>query len=176
MVGAVVLQVANLLAAHDIEDLRAAIAARRDELTIMTEADAAHDALMRQIVHKIHIEPPRHARIEDRVPIFASALEMRWKLVRFEVRELVADALELGAGVLEVGSDLLVRVRRRRGTGDAGGTWIRVGGDLLGCGRPAKAAATETRFTWSWRSCWLRWLWVACRACQRFELAIPSRD
>jgi hypothetical protein len=161
LVNAIVLQVADLLSSIHIEYLRTTIAASRDKATIMAETNAAYNALMREIVHKIDIKPTWHARVENGMPVFALALEMWWKLVRFEIGELVADAFKFGVRVLEVYCDLGVRVRWWGRTSDARRTWIRVGLVLLGSCRSAEAASTDARaFTWTWRSSGLGCLWT----------------
>ena len=77
----VVLQMADLLARRDIEDLRRAITARSHESPIMAEAHTAHHALVREIEHQLHVQTTRDARVEDGVPVLALALEVRRELL-----------------------------------------------------------------------------------------------
>lgn len=146
----VVLQMTDLLPRRHVEDLRAAIAARRHEPPVVAEAHTADHALMGQVVHQIHVQTAVHARVEDGVPVLALALEVRWQLLWLKLRELVADLLELGMGVLEVGRDLLVLVWGWGWAGDVWRAWIRVRLALLGC-----CWATET----GWADAWLAWAW-----------------
>lgn len=104
----------NLLPVGDIEDLRAAIAAGRDKSAIMAEAHAAHHARVRQIVDQLDVQPPLNARVEHSMPVLALALQVRWKLLGHQLRERVSNHLKLCVGVLEIGSDLRIRHRRRR--------------------------------------------------------------
>lgn len=112
-----ILQMADLLTGIDIEDLRRPVAAGGDIATIMAEAHAADDTLVRKVVEKVHIKLAVYARVEHRMPILALALQMRWELLRVKLGELVADLLKLRLSVLEVRRELLVLWRRWRRTG-----------------------------------------------------------
>lgn len=82
---AVVLKMAHLLTRVDIEDLRASIAAGGHESAVMAEAHTANNALVRQVVHQVHIQPAVHARVEDRMPVIALSLEVRGELIWFQL-------------------------------------------------------------------------------------------
>ena len=85
LISIIILQMAHLISGINVKDLRTAIAACGNKSSIMTEADAAHYALMRKIVHQVDIKSPVHTRIEHSVPVITLFLEMRWKFVRLEV-------------------------------------------------------------------------------------------
>jgi hypothetical protein len=105
LVSVIVLQMANLRSSNDIEDLSASVAASGNRSSIVREADTAHYTLMGKIMHQLYIQTALHTRIrvEDSMPIFALTLEMRWELLWLVVAQLIANALEIGLGVLEVG-------------------------------------------------------------------------
>lgn len=155
-----VLQVRDLLAGLDVVDLRAAVATRRYKPSVLAEANAAYHALMSQVVHQLDVQPPLHARVEDGMPVISDVLQVRWELLGVEVRQLVADALELGRAVLEIDAQGSVGVRVlvwwRRRTSHCGRAWIRVGLVLLGRGWSAEAATTKARVTWAGRGRRLR--------------------
>ena len=103
-----VLQVADLLARCDVEDLRRPIAASGYEAPVLAEAHAAHYALVREVEDKLHVKSTVHTRVEDSVPVLALSLEVQWQLLRVQLAELVADLLQLRVSVLEVRRNLLV--------------------------------------------------------------------
>ena len=72
---------AHLLTRVDIEDLRASIAAGGHKSAVMAEAHTANHALVRQVVHQIHIQPAVHARVEYRMPVVALSLKVRRELI-----------------------------------------------------------------------------------------------
>lgn len=150
----------HLLAALDIVDLRAAIAARGDEPTILAEAHAADHALVRKVVDQLDVQPSLHSRVEHRVPVLSHSLQVGRKLLGVEIGQLVADALQLGRAILEVDTQRRIRIRmlirRRCRTSHSWRAWIRVGLVLLGCGWPAEAATTKARVTWARRGRRLR--------------------
>lgn len=134
-----ILQMTDLLAGINVEDLRAAIAPGRHILTIIAEANTAHNTLVGKVVNQLNVKRAALAGVEDSMPIFTLALEMWWELIGFEVGELVTDLVELGASVLEVRRDLRVRVWWRGVACESavGRTWIRVGLCLMGSGGSA---------------------------------------
>lgn len=144
-----VLEMCDLLSGPDIVDLRTPVATRSDEASISAESDAANHTLMGQVVNQLNVQSPLHARIEHRMPVIARPLEVRWQLLRVEVGELVADAVQLGSGVLEVDSELHVRVLvlrwRWRGSSNSRRTWEWVGLVLLRRFWSAETSATKTR-------------------------------
>lgn len=87
LVRVAVLQVTDLLATHDIEDLCAAIAACCHIASVMAETNTAYHALMCEIVHEIDIKATLDAwvRIEHRVPIVSLPFQMRRKLLQLVV-------------------------------------------------------------------------------------------
>ena len=85
LTGVSILQVADLLSSVHIEDLGTAIATSGNVAAVIAETNTAHNTLMCKIVHQINIESARCTRVVDGVPVFAYALEMRWKLLRVEV-------------------------------------------------------------------------------------------
>ena len=153
---------ANLLSSVDIKNLRTAVAPRRYESAVMAEANAAHHALVCEIVHEVNIKPAWHAWVENCVPVLALALEVRWELVRLEIRQLISDAVKVRVGVLEVCGDLSIRIGRWRWARNArrARIWVRL--TLLRSCRSTEAT-TDAWLTWARRSGWRRWLWaVAC--------------
>ena len=85
LISVVIRKMTDLLSTVHIEDLCATVATSSNKLAILTEANTAHHALMRQIMHQIDVKAARHTRIEYSVPIIASALEVWWKLIRIVV-------------------------------------------------------------------------------------------
>jgi hypothetical protein len=85
-IGAGILQVADLLTGPHVEDLGTAIAACCDVLSVVAEANAAHNTLMGKIVNEVNFESAAFSRVVDRMPVFTLALEVWWKLFRVEVR------------------------------------------------------------------------------------------
>ena len=136
---------ADLLTGIDIEDLRRPVAAGGDIATIMAEAHAADDTLVRKVVEKVHIKLAVYARVEHRMPILALALQMRWELLRVKLGELVADLLKLRLSVLEVRRELLVLWRRWRRTGTTRRSWVWVRLALL---RSRWTTKTRRAYTW----------------------------
>jgi hypothetical protein len=72
-----ILQMADLVATADIKDLRRAIAACRNEATIMAEAHATDNTLMSKIVHQLDVQPTVHTWVEDGMPVLTLALQVR---------------------------------------------------------------------------------------------------
>lgn len=162
LLGVVILQVADLLARVHVKDLRAAVTSSRDVIAVRAEANTTHHALMREIVYQVNIEPTDHPGVEDRMPILTLPLQMWWKLVWVEFRQLVADLIQLSPRVLKVGSYLLISVGRR-GRTDVGGRRPGIGGRLGLMGSRGAAdvwRASEPRLTWARRSGLLRRLWA----------------
>lgn len=83
---AVVLKMAHLFPRVDIEDLRASIAAGGHESPVVAEAHTTDYALVRKVVHQIHVQSAVHTRVEDRMPVIALSLEMRRELIRLQLR------------------------------------------------------------------------------------------
>lgn len=150
----------DLLTGLNVVDLSTAIAARRHEAPILTEPNTANHALMRKVVHQLDVKPPRHTGIEDRMPVLSNSLHMRRELLRIEVTQLIADALQVSRAILEVDAErgiaVLVLIRRRCRASDCGRAWERVGLVLLGSSWRAEAATTKARVTWAWRGRRLR--------------------
>lgn len=120
LVGGVVGQVADLLTGADVENLGRPVAACSDVLAIVAETNTAHNTLMHEVVYEVDVQSAHDARVEDRVPIVALALQVRTKLCKIKVGELVANLFEFTLGVLEailnvlrLLSRLMVRWRRR---------------------------------------------------------------
>ena len=97
---------ADLLSSDNIEDLCRPVAASSHVLAVRAEANTAHDTLVDQVVHKVHIQPTHDAGVEDSVPIITRTLQSWGQLVGVEVRKLVSDIVKIGRAVLET----LVRV------------------------------------------------------------------
>lgn len=150
-VGVTILQVADLLAGVDIEDLSRSVAASSNETTVMAEAYAADDTLVRQVMHKIHVESAWHARVKDSMPILTLALQVGWKLLRFQFTQLVANLLELTVCVLEIRGDLLGLVGWWSWSCNAGGAWVWVRWLLLWRSWTTKTgrSAANAWFTWA---------------------------
>jgi hypothetical protein len=168
---------ADLLAGVDIEDLCAAVATGRDEAAIMTEANTAHDTLMRQAVNQIDIKSAVHTWVEHSEPVLALTLEVRWKLVDIVLRKLVADLLELRRSVLKIGGNLDITVWWRSRASDlwrarVGRSWV-----LLRSGWSTESRRTsQTRLAGTWRSCWLGWLLRTVAIYSRWTLDLTVRE
>lgn len=130
-----ILQVLNLLTSLDIEDLGGPVAACSDETTVATEADAADNALMCQVVHKLNVKHSAHTRVEDGIPVITFPLQMRRKTVDGKVDKLVSAVAEFVNILLVLGHAqrllLLSQSRRRRGAWHGGRARIRVHAVLL---------------------------------------------
>lgn len=176
--GAVILQMAHLLAGVDIEDLSGAVAASRDKATVLAEANAADDALMGQVMNQIHIESAADVGVEDGMPVIALALEVGRELVGLILRKLVANELNLLSSVLKIWRDLCVRVRWWSRSRDVRRAWVRVCRVLLWCcwTTNTRWRSTEARLA-AWGGSWLRWLLrgVAIHATRALRLAIGKR-
>jgi len=98
-VDRVVLEDAELVAGPDVVDLRGPVAARGDVLAVLAEADAAHDALVRERVDQIHVERARHRLVEDDEPVVARLLEVGREALHVQVAEGVAGVGHLQTGV-----------------------------------------------------------------------------
>ena len=75
LVGGVVGQVADLLSSDNIEDLCRPVAASGHVLAVCAEANTAHDTLVNQVVHKVHVQPTHDTRVEDSVPVITGTLQ-----------------------------------------------------------------------------------------------------
>lgn len=137
LVDVLILERGHILAGAHVEDLRRAIAARRQILAIATETNAAHDAVVDQVVHQLHVEHARHFGVKYGKPIGTLTLLSRGQIIEVPVRQHVTGPLA---------HQRLARRRRagnlRRGTGVRIGKLVRL---LGGCRSRGCAAATLTR-------------------------------
>lgn len=77
----VVLQMTDLSAVPNVEDLCRSVASSCNESTISAETHAADDTLVSQVMYQVNVKSPLHLRIEHCVPIFTLLLEVWWKLL-----------------------------------------------------------------------------------------------
>lgn len=118
----VILQLTDELSGGYVVDLGAAIATSSDEFAIVAEPYAAHHTGVVQGVDELNVQRAWHVGvgIVEHVPIVVTdGFEIGWKLLNLKFGELVANALDLGEGVLEVGGNLRISVDGQGGAGDA---------------------------------------------------------
>jgi hypothetical protein len=150
LVSVIVLEMADLRSSHDIEDLGASVAARGNRSSIVREADTAHHTLMRKIMHQLDIQTALHAwiRVEHSMPILTLTLEMWWELLWLIVAQLIANALEIGLGVLEVGclvTCVLIRWWSRASDGGRACIWVGLSLERSGCWSADAASSVDTK-------------------------------
>lgn len=153
-VGVLVLQHAHLLAGVDIVDLRRSVTSSCHVFAVMAETDAAHDALVFESVHKVHIQHARDLLVEDDKPVVACLLDMRRQTVRIEIPQSIVHDWAW------VGRHWASMIRCRVVLDLRGGTRARIRHrcvDLRGCGTsrwsPERALGTRSGTSGA-----LRWL------------------
>ena len=74
----------------DIEDLRRAVTAGRDEAAVQAEAHTADDTLVGKVVDQVDVEHTAGTRVEDGEPVTALLLQVLGQLLDVEISEDVA--------------------------------------------------------------------------------------
>jgi len=92
-----VLQMSDLVAVLDIEDLCGAVATCRDISSVATETHAAHDTWMCQVVNKLDVKHARYSWVENSIPVVAFAFEAGWETVDLKVHKFIANVRNLMA-------------------------------------------------------------------------------
>lgn len=140
LVNVLVLERRHILTRGHIEDLRRAVAARRQILAVPAEANTAHHTVVIKVVHQLDIQHPLYLWVKDGVPIRSLTFLRCRQVLWVPVSERIADAIRAEESSL---------TRSGRGTRHlVRSTWIRVGDvRLLGCGRRGGTAA----FARAWR-------------------------
>ena len=156
-----ILQVGDRVSVLHVEDLRGAVAARRNVATVQTEAHTADDTLVGQVVDEVDVKHTPGAGVEDGIPVVALALVLRRQLLDVEVGQTVGLGKRQLRLVLGRQCGLLV-VGWRGGPGNLGRArvWGRV--VLLGCCWAARRAARRAGALAAGRGSGLWGLPVSC--------------
>lgn len=88
-----VCQETDLATGLDIIDLGGSVAASSDIATITTEADTAHDTVVRQVVDKLDVESSRNLWVEVGIPVVTLVLELCRQLIAVEINKFVSNIL-----------------------------------------------------------------------------------
>lgn len=165
-----VLQMLDLLATLDIEDLSRTVATSGNESSVTAETNTADYTLVGQVVDELNIQGATDTWVENSVPIFTLALEVAGKSFNSQVDQLVAATTELLSVLLVLWhreSLLLLSESWRRGrTRHGGRTRVRVCVVLLrGARNTRRATSVGTGLARARRSCRLGWCGtVSCKA------------
>ena len=165
-----VLQMLDLLATLDIEDLSRTVATSGNKSSITAETNTADYTLMGQVVDELDVQSATNAWVENSIPVFTLALEVAGKGFNGQVDQLVAAATKLLNVLLVLGQRksllLLSESWRRGGTRHGGRTGVRVCVVLLrGAGNTRRATSISSGLARARRSCRLgRCGTVTCRA------------
>lgn len=81
-----------MLTAFDVENLGRSVTASGHKATIPAETHAAHDTLMGKVMDQLDIEHPTYTGIEDSIPVFSLAFQVRRESVNGEINKLVTAA------------------------------------------------------------------------------------
>lgn len=156
-----VLQMLDLLATLDVEDLSRSVATSSNKSSIAAETNTADYTLVGQVVDELNVQGAADTRVENSVPVFTLALEVAGKSFDGQVDQLVAATTKL-LGILLVlrqrKSLLLLRESgRRSGTCHSGRTGVWVCVVLLrGSGNARGATSVGSGLARARRSCRLR--------------------
>ena len=124
-----VLKMSSKPAVLDVKNLSRSVAAGGYISTIETEAHAADDTLMGQVVHQVDVQNTSDARIEDGEPVVALFFVVFAHLIELEIGEGVAN---IGMWPLDCCQRILRVTGWRRGTRYLRRTRIRCNLRLLG--------------------------------------------
>jgi hypothetical protein len=142
-VDRVVLENANLLSGHNVEDLCGSVAAGSNIFSIVAESNTTDNAFVLKSVNEIHIKDAGHQWVKDSKPISLYLLLMGRKALKVQLSKGVSNA-ELSSSVVRNGvSDL------RRGGSPRIWVWHLL--IQLGCGWTAWTAIQARAFAWSGR-------------------------
>lgn len=156
-----VLQMLDLLAALNIEDLSRSVATSSNKSSIAAETNTADYTLVGQVVNELNVQSAADTGVENSVPVFTLALEVAGKSFDGQVNQLVATTTKL-LGILLVlrqrKSLLLLRESRgRSGACHSGRTRVRVCVVLLrGAGNARRTTSVSSGLARAGRSCRLR--------------------
>jgi hypothetical protein len=142
----------------DVEDLGRAVATSGNITAVKTEAHAADNTLVGQVMNQIDVEDAPCPWVEDGVPVVAFPLVLRGQLLDIQISQDIA----LSQRHLVVRDQGILLVVGRRG-------WSRHLGRsregsrvvLLRRGRASRRAARRAWALAARRGSWLRWLRVA---------------
>jgi hypothetical protein len=93
LVHILVLQGGHVLTGGYIKDLSGTVATRCEIFAVTTETDAANDAIMDKMMHKLDIEHALHLWVEYGVPIGALSLLRSRQVIRIPVGQHVSRAV-----------------------------------------------------------------------------------
>lgn len=156
-----ILEMRDRVSVLHIEDLRGAVAARRNVATVQTEAHTADDTLMGQVVDEVDVKHTPGPGVEDGIPVVALALVLSRQLLDVEIGQTVSLGERQRRLVLGRQCGLLV-VGWRGGPGNLWRARVRGRVVLLGGRWATRRAARRTGTLAAGRGCGLRGLPVSC--------------
>ena len=152
------MELTDFLASVDIVYLSRAIAACRNVLAILAEADTAYDTFVQKIVKELDIKNPGQIRVEDGEPITSYPLLFRRQVIRVQVGQFVADSLRrVETATWRSGARYLRRC-------SSIGIWYWL--SLLRGGRSRSRTVDTSAFAKSRRVYRLGWLWAVAIQCR----------
>ena len=154
------MELTDFLPSVDIVYLGRAIAACRNILAILAEADTAYDTFVQKIVKELDIKNPGQIRVEDGEPITSYTLLLRRQVIGVQVGQFVADSLRrrrIETATWRSGARYLRRC-------SSIGIWYWL--SLLRGGRSRSRTVDTSAFAKSRRVYRLGWLWAVAIQCR----------
>jgi hypothetical protein len=152
------LELTDFLASVDIVYLGRAIAACRNVLAILAEADTTYDTFVQEIVKELDIKNSSQIRVEHSEPITSYTLLFRRQVIRVQVGQFVANSLRrIETATWRSGARYL-----RRCSSIGIGYWL----SLLRGGRSGSGTVDTSVFAQSGRVYRLGWLGAVAIQCR----------